>query len=220
MRPGLWNQSLKIVAEVDVRRERSTLYPKTNFSLSSLTMSENFERFQQDFLDASTWNQRKDGVPFDLLDNLAEDERYAAEELLIDALSAGDDWPARGLGHMRSTKALPSLYALLPHCQQGVTISVAYAIFQINRDLNMIEVVLEEFPKITNEYSLIGALHLLPIFPDQRITSLLTTYTHDRRYLVVYNATRALGGPTNAVVEEFRGRKIGKNWWQRLFSGQ
>lgn len=92
-------------------------------------------------------------------------------------------------------------------------INVAYTIYQINRDARMVEVVLDELPKITNEFTLIETFHLLPIFQDPRITALLERYTHDGRYLVVCNAAEALGRPTDEIIERFRKKERVKRWW-------
>ncbi|GGB01067.1 HEAT repeat domain-containing protein [Puia dinghuensis] len=177
-------------------------------------MTKNWELFQRDFLHANTWPQRKDGVPLELLDRLSHEERALAEDQLIEALSSGDSWPARGLGHIRSMKALPALYALLEKCQQDMKVNVAYAIYQVNYDRGMVDIVLAELPKIGSEYSLIDVMHLLPNFQDPRVTELLRVYRHDKRYLVAYNAARALGESTDKVVRDFLGRKA---WW-KIFS--
>jgi len=178
--------------------------------------SENFLLFERDFLHANTWPQRKDGPPYYLLDRLTSEEQRQAETLLIEALGVGDDWPVMGLGHLRSIRALAPLYRLLETARLSLRISVAYAIYQINADPNVIEVVLEEFPKITNEYTLIYALHLLPMFPDPRIRKLLEGYTNDGRYLVEYNACVALGRPTGEVVKRARDKK--RSWWHKLWN--
>lgn len=176
---------------------------------------ENLDRFKRDFLQANTWPQRKDGVPLELLDRLSLEERQMAEDLLIEALIPNDSWPARGLGHIHSMKGLPALYALLEKSRQDVKVNVAYSIYQINQDKTMIEVILAEFPRITSEYTLTEVLHLLPLFRDPRVTELLHTYRRDKRYLVAYNAARALGESTDRVVAEFRHKK---SWWRQMFS--
>ncbi|HVU53476.1 MAG TPA: hypothetical protein VHD83_00400 [Puia sp.] len=158
-------------------------------------------------------------MPLDLLDHLDPDERLLAEDMLIEALHKMDTWPVRGLGYLRSAKALPALYVLLDKWQLAMKINVAFAIYQINRDNGMVEVVLDEFPKINDEFALIDTFYLLPIFQDPRITALLERYTHDKRYLVVYNAARALGRPTDEVVKEFRKKGKPKSWWQRWRKG-
>lgn len=75
-------------------------------------MPDAFTQFERDFLHANTWPHRKDVVPLYLLDQLSPEERVRAEDRLIESLSVGDSWPAEGLGHLRSTKALPALYNL------------------------------------------------------------------------------------------------------------
>jgi hypothetical protein len=172
-------------------------------------MTNVFERFERDFLQANTWDQRKDGAPLYLLDRMSPEERAQAEDRLIGSLSEGDSWPALGLGHLGSSRALPDLYALLSKCTQGMVIFVAFSIYQINRDARMIEAVLAELPKITNEYILIDTLYYLGIFDDPRIKAALKQYRKDPRYLVAYNAARTLGESTDEVVQEFRKKKSG-----------
>lgn len=182
------------------------------------TMSAAFEYFQRDFLHANTWNQRKDGVPLSLLDRLTPDERLLAEDQLIEAAGSDDSWPILGLGHLRSKKALPVLRALLEKCRLGMKIYVAFAIFQITGEVEMVDVVLEELPKINNEYALIDILWWLPAFRDRRITALLEQYTHDKRYLVAYNATRNLSRSTDEVIERYRKERKPPSWLKKCFS--
>ena len=184
----------------------------------TISMSASFRQFEKDFIHANTWPQRKDGVPTFLLDQLSSDEKAIAEDQLIELLSVGDSWPALGLGHLRSQKALPSLYALLEKCRQRMVIFVAYSIYQINKDSRMIDVALDELPKITDEYALLDILYYLGLFNDPRIKVALRKYRNDPRYLVAYNAARALGESTNAVVEEFRKKK--QSGWRSFFFGK
>jgi hypothetical protein len=167
-------------------------------------MSSHLNTFRQEFLGANTWLQRKDGVPLDLLDKLSSDELSIAEAELIKAADTRDSWPILGLAHIKSTKALPTLYGLLGKGSPAFTITTAYAIFRINEDPAMINVVLQQLPHITNQYELIDLLYLLPAFKDNQITSLLHSCRNHKEYLVAYNATRALGLPTEEVVKRSR----------------
>jgi hypothetical protein len=98
----------------------------------------------------------------------------------------------------------------------GVTkVTIAHAIFQICQDKGMIDVVLQETPKVTGEFGLIAIFYLLRTFKDERLLALLDLYRHDKRYLVAYNATRARGEPTEKVVERFRKKRLKATWWQR-----
>jgi HEAT repeat protein len=168
-------------------------------------------------LSANTWAQRKEGVPLDLLDKLSEDELKTAEVELIKSANLGDTWPILGLGHIKSTQALPTLYDLLDKSKKSCRVTIAYSIFQISNDQKMIDIVLQELPKTTNQYELIEVLYMLPAFKDEKIKALLNNYRDHKEYLVAYNATRALGLSTDEVVKKFRQRNKKKNFWKRIF---
>ena len=178
-------------------------------------MSNNLKVFQEEFLDANSWPQRKDGVPLDLLDNLSDSEREIAEQQLLERLSLKDDWPIRGLGHLRSQKGLKKLYELLSKCKKAMKITIAHAIFQICADKKMVDVVLSEVPQISSQYELIPVVYLLPDFKDERVNQLLNTLRDHKEYLVAYNATQAMGLSTAAVVKRFRAEDS-RGFWSRL----
>ena len=167
-------------------------------------MSKHLQHFRDDFLNANTWGQRKDGVPLDLLDKLSETEIEIAENELIEKLDLRDDWPIQGLGHIKSQKALPLLYELLPKSQKTMRVTIAHSIFQIKHDKAMIEIVLEEMPRLEHWTEITHLLHLLPTFQDERINALLNNYREHKDYLVAYNATRVMGLSTAEVVKKHR----------------
>lgn len=167
-------------------------------------MRNNLEIFRREYLNANTWAQRKEGVPLDLLDKLSAEELLHAEEDLIAVVSVGDTWPIMGLGHIKSEKALPKLYELLAKSDKNIKVTIAHAIFQICSDVEMVEIVLKEVPKISDWYQMIDILYLLPDFKDSRITHMLQELCDHDEYLIAYNATRVLGLPTNEVVKRFR----------------
>lgn len=167
----------------------------------------NIELFRKDFLGANTWAQRKDGVPIELLDNLTKEELKTAETELIHALSLRDDWPITGVGYIQSRAALPKLYELLHDSNGPIKVTIAHSIFQISQDAQMINVVLNTMPAITNPYELIDILYYLPDFNHRSITELHHSYRNHTHYLVAYNATQALGLPTGEVVERFRDKE-------------
>lgn len=179
-------------------------------------MTKNLDIFRKEFLEANTWAQRKDGVPLDLLDNLTAEELKIAEIELIKIVSLRDNWPIVGLGHIKSKDALPTLYDLLDKSKGSMKVTLAHSIFQICQDLKMVEIVLETMPRITNQYELIDVLYYLPNFKDKRITELHHSYRNHKEYLVVYNATRYLGLPTDEVVERFRDKKEQRSIWDKL----
>jgi hypothetical protein len=170
-------------------------------------MTNNLALFKKDFLDADSWEQRREGVPLDLLDNLTSDELKTAEIELINAAGLRDNWPIIGLGHIKSQLALPKLYDLLVQSEDSMRIFMAHSIFKICEDNKMIDIVLETLPKITNEYELIEVFYYLPNFKNDKITELHHSYRNHHIYLVAYNATQALGLPTKEVVEKFREKR-------------
>lgn len=167
-------------------------------------MKNNLEIFRREFLNANTWAQRKDGIPLYLLDKLSNEERKVAESELIAALSTGDTWPIMGLGHIKSTAALPTLYSLLSKTFKQIKVTLAHAIFQICADPLMIDISLDEMAQLSQWHELIDLLYLLPDFRNKRTDQLLQDFRNHPEYLVAYNATRALGLPTGPVVQKFR----------------
>ncbi|MBK9981092.1 MAG: hypothetical protein IPP15_01475 [Saprospiraceae bacterium] len=95
----------------------------------------------------------------------------------------------------------------------------------------MIAIVLDETPKITNWIELIDIMYMLADFHVEKVTSMLHGFRDHEDYLVAYNATRALGLPTDDVVKKFRAQKTAvkptapsppppspkRKWWQNLF---
>lgn len=189
---------------------------KTNDLGDASALTENLNIFRQGFFGANTWAQRKDGVPLDLLDKLSVKELEIAENELILSANLGDNWPIIGLGYMKSLKALPMLYDLLEKSEKAIRLTIAHSIFEVCQDPKMIEIVLQELPKITSQYELIEVLYRLPTFQDEKITALLNNYRNDKEYLVSYNATRALGIPTDDVVVKFRKMNRWRNFWKNL----
>lgn len=183
--------------------------------LENIQTTDNLKIFRDEYLNANTWSQRKDGVPLDLLDNLSSEELKIAEKELIDSLSLKDDWPIKGLGHLKSKDALTKLYELLPKSKKGMKVTIAHSIFQICGDKEMIKIALSETPNITNQYELIDVLYLLKGFGDDKLKEMLNGFREHNEYLVAYNATRALGLSTDKIVEKFK-NKESRTFWSRL----
>jgi hypothetical protein len=170
-------------------------------------MQSDLDKFRKDFLNARTYAQIKDGVPLDLLDKLSPEEVKIAEKELIESLSLRNTWPIIGLGHIKSETALPSLNHLLHKAQKGVKVAIAHSIYQISGEEVMVDIVIEEMVKLKNWYDIIDFLYMLPDFNHIKTDQLLKSFCNYKDYLVAYNATRALGLPTDDVVKRFRNKK-------------
>jgi hypothetical protein len=92
----------------------------------------------------------------------------------------------------------------------------------------MIKLVLDEAAKIHHLSELIDVLYLMPDFKDEKVSDLLGRLHNHPEYLIAYNATRALGLPTDAVVQKFRSKAAERNdssekrrtssapWWKKI----
>jgi hypothetical protein len=161
-------------------------------------MSNTYERFVREYLGATSY-ERRDGVPIEILDELTSEEREEAEAELIKRLDTNDSWSAIGLGHIKSTRAVPKLYDLLPKASGPVKAQIATALWRICEDGNMLQIVLDlSQPSTTSrlspfyEFNLIDIIHCLAQFPQPEGRARLEELTADKRHLVSYNAKRAL----------------------------
>lgn len=155
-------------------------------------MSNGLNAFRNEFLGANTWAQRKDGIPLYLIDLLSDEELLVAEKELIERIQLEDTWPIIGLGYMGSSKALPKLYALLEKSRHLVRITLAHAIFKINHDPDMKDLVLQETAAIENWSQLIEVIYMLADFKDERSQTLLMHLAEHPDYLVSYHAKKVL----------------------------
>ena len=161
--------------------------------------SQAYTCFEIDFLEANSWPQRKEGVPLNLLDALDADERAMAEAALLQRLSPGDDWPALGLGHLRSQKALAPLRALLAKSAGTVRAAAALAIWQISRDPAMCDVLIRlthdndtENRESLKCFIMIEVIHCLAHPPYLAAVTRLVELKRSGNYLFAYNARYGL----------------------------
>jgi hypothetical protein len=162
-------------------------------------MTEDYSRFVEQYLEAKSWPERKDGPPVELLDKLTPAERERAEGELISRLDTWDSWPAVGLGHMRSQKAAPNLYALLARARGTVKAEVATALWKICGDEEMLRVVLDLSGRSwlqrlnpLDEFRMLDIIHCLAQFPQPEAGARLEELKSDRDKWVAHNAECAL----------------------------
>ncbi|MFD0711796.1 HEAT repeat domain-containing protein [Paenibacillus sp. GCM10027626] len=151
-----------------------------------------YQKFVTYFLDAPTWEKRKDGPPLELFDRMTAEERRAAEEELLRIVSLRDNWPVMALGYLRSHKARDVLYELLPGAEGGMKVDIALALWLIGRDENLVDIAVNASRTEASPFSLINMLYSLAQFgvpeTEERIVQLLD----HKDELVAYNAKQAL----------------------------
>ena len=154
--------------------------------------------FTHQFLEANDWQSRKDGCPVELLDALTENEKQLAEAELLKRLKLGDDWPVRGLGHIKSKAALPELKRLLKKAKGAMRACLALAIWKISGDESMCDIVIKESHKrytdndnSTKTFEMIDIIFFLAEFPNDSARNRLAELKDSKNYLISYNAQRA-----------------------------
>jgi len=163
-------------------------------------MSNAYQNFVDSYLNGTSWPQRKDGPPIELLDKLDNEERSRAENDLIERLSFWrDSWPIEGLGHLRSKNALPHLKKIQWKARGSMKAQIATAIWKICGDPQMLDVVVGcSYPSILSglspfkTFSQIDIIYCLCEFDDMRAIDRLKELQDDTDYLISYNANRAL----------------------------
>lgn len=157
-----------------------------------------YQRFLREYVNPTAID-RRDGPPVVILDKLTFEEKERAEEELIKRLSIRDDWPVIGLGHMKSAKAAPKLYELLPKAFGSVKAQIATALWKICGNEEMLEVVLKlsqpsffSWLNPFHEFKQIDIIYCLAQFPQSKAGARLEELTEDEKYLISYNAKRAL----------------------------
>lgn len=132
-----------------------------------------------------------------MLDNLSPNVKVDLEDALIEKFSVEKDvLIIETFGYLKSQKALPLLIELLEIPEWQFYASVA--IFQINKDPQMVDVAINAFKRNDNpkdpyrEFIILRDFYTLIKCDDKRINELIEQYVNDPQYLVSYNAKRAL----------------------------
>lgn len=150
----------------------------------------------REIIPPNDYTHRRDFSNKSLIDNLSDAEKKEIEDSLIGALSdfLVDILVMETLAYMKCERAIPAMKNTLPICDNKVQkLIIAAAIFEINKDPEMIDTAIKSFKEIHDSYGLISSFYPLMKFNDDHINNMIRKYTTDRDYLVSYNAKRALG---------------------------
>ena len=143
-----------------------------------------------------------------IIDKLNKVEREQVETALIKKLSQRSDdlLIVTTLSYLKSHKSLDILYKLLNEAKSTGKVIIASSIYEIAKDEKMIDAALEASEPLTNWWDLIGVFYYLAKFNTQRTDDFIRKFFDHKEYLVAYNATRAMGLPTEPVVQKFKER--------------
>lgn len=143
-------------------------------------------------------NDRQHREGFDnilLLEKLTSTEKTEVEKSLIQELNVPGDsvdfLMVETLGYLKSEKALPVLYdkLKLDYDNKFTCLIIAISIFEINKDINMINIAINTV-KTMDKWGLISAFYYLAKFQNAATNSLIKKYINHKDYLVSYNARR------------------------------
>jgi len=141
-----------------------------------------------------------------IIENLAESERVLLENALLQKLQSEaqkeiDTLIVETLAFLKSVKSVSTLKSLLAQSKDAVIrLRIATAIFEINSDVEMVDIALSAVKQMDNErdayyvYKLTAAFYYLAKFKNEKTEQLLKAYTGHREYLISYNAQKALSG--------------------------
>lgn len=103
------------------------------------------------------------------------------------------------LAYLKTQKCFPILNELLERETDNFTkLVIATSIFEINKDSNMIELVIKFVEKMEDiadlyfVYKLIHAFQYLIKFRNEKMNGFIKQYINHKEYLVAYNAKKAL----------------------------
>ncbi|WP_316817029.1 hypothetical protein [Pedobacter nyackensis] len=160
------------------------------------------EKLINKIIPATDYQHRNGFSNTHIIDHLNEYEKKLLEDELINKLisQTKDMLVVETLAYIKSEKSLPSLYDLLSkNTDEMAILIIATSIFEINGDINMIDIAIDSVKKIDNfedayyTYKLITAFYHLIKFQNDRINSVINGYKNHKEYLIAHNAKQVLG---------------------------
>jgi HEAT repeat protein len=154
-------------------------------------MSSAFERFKDNYFRYPS----REGPDLAVLDNLDENEREEAEDLLIHSLTPNRIYSIQALGYLRSQRAFPRLIELLPKSKGVARVYIAQALWRIGRYGPALSILCQTLAKRkifgSNAARREAAIALREIDERQSVAA-LSAVIEDKDYLVRYHAQRSL----------------------------
>ena len=139
-----------------------------------------------------------------LIDKLSSNERMQVEDALIyklifESKEEIDTLIIETLVYLKSQKSLQVLQNLLTESNDCIIkLIIATSIFEINEDINMIDIAINCFKEIEKDkgpyyvYILSDAFYYLSKFKNSKANGIIKEYVNHKEYLIAYNAKQAL----------------------------
>lgn len=151
-----------------------------------------WNRFMNEFFDRSDYMQWHDGIDPNVVLQLNQEEKTVAEYMLIELMQKDGQWPTRGLGMMKSKKAIPALKEKLENSNGIIRLRVAFALEQIEEDGKYIKYIIHELKENPSPYDRFEAAMNLREFPTEEAIEALFDGMTDKDYLVRYHSSDSI----------------------------
>ncbi|MBD3407436.1 MAG: hypothetical protein GF411_15065 [Candidatus Lokiarchaeota archaeon] len=133
-----------------------------------------------------------DGIDPTAAARLTGEERAKAEDMLIESLKEGSHYAARGLGEMKSQKAIPILKEILSKSQRHLKIETAAALNQIENTTKYVKYITEILTSNAHWSTKIVAAMRLKRYKTQEAIDALFQGMLDHDYLVRNHSAESL----------------------------
>jgi hypothetical protein len=162
------------------------------------------EKLVKEIIPPADYQHRNGFQNESIIDKLTPYEKRLVEDELICLLlnQTGkyiDTLITKTLAYLKSDKSLPILKNLLQSEVSDIDkLIIAESIFEINGEIEMTNVAISSFRKISQRtdsyyiYDLISAFYYLAKFKNPEINKVIEGYTDHKEYLVSYNSKRYL----------------------------
>ena len=151
-----------------------------------------WKSFIAEFFERSEYEQWHDGITTWMLKELTEEERDAAEQILIYSLKQGGMWATEGLATINSKKAIPVLKDMLKDSIGALRMRIMDALEKIERSGEYVESLIEEFRTCTYWGDKLEAAMMLRHYPTEEVVDALYEGILQEDYLVRYHSAESL----------------------------
>ena len=163
------------------------------------------DKLVNEIIPPSDYQHRNGFNNIPIIESLTDSEKQLLEKVLIQKLTVEfenqfpDTLIVETLAYLKSSDSLSILNKLLENCNDFIIkLSIATSIFEINQDIEMIDIAINATRQLDNKksgyyvYNLSSAFYYLAKFKNEKIKEFIEEYTLRPEQLISYNAKQAL----------------------------
>lgn len=153
------------------------------------------EKLYKEIIPIDDYKNRRDFSNEDLMDNLDNEEKVLIEKMLIkDLVSRYDLLVIETLAYIKSGKSIEIIEKRLKEAKEPFDkIIIAWCLYRLNKDRHrMVDIAYNNFLLVNDDYSKTSLFYYLGKFNENKLNSLLKTYTNNKNILLSHNSKAAL----------------------------